>query len=68
LFAPAPFKLAVLDDTKRRPLTSTKVRCDPRPYRSTKFWAMPNPACVFAGLDGETLNAGSSASACPTSR
>ena len=32
-----------LAPTKRRPLTSVSVRCEPRPYRLTKLWPTPNP-------------------------
>ncbi len=62
------FKLAVLEDTKRRPLTKVRVRCEPKPYRSTKLWAMPNPDCVLAALEGGTPKAGNSLRAWPTSR
>ena len=62
------FKLAVLSETKRRPLTRVSVRCEPKPYRSTKFCATPKPDCVLAALEGEAPNAGSSLRAEPTSK
>src|SRR6266513_2020793 len=50
--AVAPLKrLAVLEETKRRPLMSVNVRCEPSEYRSTKLCAMPNPGCWLTALE-----------------
>src|SRR5438270_709560 len=39
----------VFDETKRRPFTSVRVRCEPRPRKSTKLWPAPKPDWLGCG-------------------
>ena len=61
-----PKIVAVFDETKRRPSTSTSVRCEPRPKKSTKVCPAPNGDCVPAALLPGGPKAGISPSACAT--
>jgi hypothetical protein len=63
--ATGPKMLAVFDETKRRPLTRVRVRCEPSEKKSTKVWAGPKEDWAPTPLLPGGPKAGSSCSAWP---
>jgi hypothetical protein len=62
-----PREEALFEETKRRPLTSVNVRCDPRPKKLTNVCpTVCVPCVVLSGLESDCMKPGVASSAWPT--